>query len=64
MTNNDATTVIGRNGFEYPATYLCAGRYIVGKFIVTVADGKCDETLCRATKKNIARMLISCQANA
>ena len=47
--------VIGRNGFKYDATPLTSNFYIVGKFIVTVVDGRCDETVCRATKANIAK---------
>lgn len=47
--------VIGRNGFKYDATPLTGNFYIVGKFIVTVVDGKCDETVCRATKANLKK---------
>jgi hypothetical protein len=48
------TTVIGRNGYEYEARLLLGNIYVVGAFIVRVIDGKCDRTLCRATKKMIA----------
>ncbi len=47
--------VIGQNGFEYDAKHLKANLYIVGKYIVTVADGRVDETVCRATKANVKR---------
>jgi hypothetical protein len=46
-------TVIGRNGYEYDAKHVTGDLYVVGKFIVRVMDGKCDETLCRATKRNV-----------
>ncbi len=49
------STVIGRNGYEYDAQHLSGNLYIVGKFIVTVVDGKCDETICKATKANVAK---------
>lgn len=49
-------TVIGRNGFEYDAQQIRDQFHIVGKFIVTVVDGKCDKTVCRATKANVARI--------
>lgn len=48
--------VTGRNGAIYDATHISRNLYIVGKFIVTVADGKCDQTVAKATKANIARL--------
>jgi len=48
--------VTGRNGCIYDATHISGNLYIIGKFIVKVVDGKCDETLCKATKANISRM--------
>jgi hypothetical protein len=63
MTNNDnntdttmTTTVIGRNGFAYDATQISSELFIVGKFIVVVEEGKCEETICRATKANVKRL--------
>lgn len=53
------TQVIGRNGFEYDAKHIRDNLYIVGKFIVTVEDGKCDDTLCLATKSNLAKWSIN-----
>jgi hypothetical protein len=47
--------VIGRNGYGYDATPLNGKLYIVGKYIVVVEDGKCRETICRATKANVRR---------
>ena len=47
--------VTGRNGYIYPATLISGNLYIVGKYIVTVVDGRCDETIARATKANVAR---------
>jgi hypothetical protein len=49
------TTVTGRNGFEYDAVQIKNDFYIVGKFIVTVEDGKCKQTVCKATKANVAK---------
>ena len=49
------TTVIGRNGFEYDAQQISNDLYVVGKFIVTVEDGKCKDTVCKATKANLKR---------
>ena len=43
-------TVIGRNGFEYEAKHLANDFYIVGAYIVRVEDGKCVETMAKATK--------------
>ena len=52
-----ATTVVtGRNGYEYDAVLVKGNLYIVGKFIVTVEDGECKETVCKATKANIAKL--------
>ena len=48
--------VTGRNGSIYNATHLRANLYIVGKFIVSVEDGKCVETVCKATAANVAKM--------
>jgi len=50
------TTVMGRNGYEYDAVQINDNLYIVGKFIVTVEDGKCEDTICRATKANVKRL--------
>ena len=50
------TTVTGRNGYEYDATHINGNLYIVGKFIVVVEDGKCEDTICRATKANVKRL--------
>jgi len=50
------TTVIGRNGYEYDAKHIGGDLFIVGKFIVKVEDGKCEDTICRATKANVARL--------
>jgi hypothetical protein len=47
--------VIGRNGSIYPATPVQGNLYIVGKFIVVVEDGRCVDTVCKATKANLAR---------
>ena len=49
------TTVMGRNGYEYDAVQVKGNLFIVGKFIVTVEDGKCKQTICKATKANVAR---------
>lgn len=46
--------VIGRNGIVYDAKHIKGNRYIVGKFIVTVEDGRVVDTLCKATKVNIS----------
>ena len=51
-----ATTVIGRNGFEYNAQQITADLYVVGKYIVTVEEGRTIDTVCRATKANVARL--------
>ena len=51
-----ATAVIGRNGYEYDAIQVKGNLFIVGKFIVLVEDGECKETVCKATKANIARL--------
>ena len=53
------TQVIGRNGYAYDATPLGGNLFIVGKFIVVVEDGKCGETICRATKAAV--QLVKCQ---
>jgi hypothetical protein len=50
------TTVIGRNGYEYDAQHIGGELFIVGKFIVKVEDGKCEDTICRATKANVKRL--------
>lgn len=50
-------TVTGRNGFEYDAKHISGNLYIVGKFIVIVLDGICQETVCKATRANIAAMM-------
>jgi hypothetical protein len=50
------TTVIGRNGYEYDAKHISGDLFIVGKFIVTVEDGKVEKTVCRATKTNAQRL--------
>ena len=55
-TMNIETTVMGRNGYEYDAVQINDDLYIVGKFIVTVEDGKCEDTICRATKANVKRL--------
>lgn len=47
--------VIGRNGSIYSAKPVCGNLYIVGKFIVSVEDGKCIDTICKATKANVAK---------
>jgi hypothetical protein len=47
--------VIGRNGYIYFATHINGDLYVVGKYVVRVEDGKCRETICRATKANLAR---------
>jgi len=47
--------VIGRNGSIYDAIQISNELYIVGKFIVLVEDGKCEETICKATKANVAK---------
>jgi hypothetical protein len=47
--------VIGRNGYRYPATQIKGDLYVVGKFIVLVEDGLCTQTVCRATKANVAK---------
>jgi hypothetical protein len=49
------TEVIGRNGYQYPATQVKGDLYIVGKFIVLVESGVCTKTICKATKANIAK---------
>jgi hypothetical protein len=51
------TTVTGRNGFQYDAKHISGNLYIVGKFIVIVLDGICQETVCKATKANVAAMM-------
>lgn len=51
--NKMNATVTGRNGFEYDAKHLRNDLYIVGTFIVRVEDGKCTETICKATKANV-----------
>lgn len=48
--------VIGRNGIRYDATHLSGYLWIVGAYIVLVRDGICQETICRATKANIAKL--------
>ena len=48
------TTTTGRNGFEYDAKHIKDNFYIVGIYIVRVVDGKCVETMCRATKAYVA----------
>jgi len=48
------TTTTGRNGFEYDAKHIKDNFYIVGVYIVRVVDGKCVETMCRATKAYVA----------
>ena len=48
-------TVRGRNGYDYDATPVKGELYIVGKFIVEVIDGKCERTICKATKANVAK---------
>ena len=48
------TTVTGRNGSDYDAKHIVRNLYIVGKYIVRVVDGKCETTLCKATKYNLA----------
>lgn len=50
------TTVIGRNGYEYDAQQITSKLFIVGKFVVTVEDGKVEDTVCRATKANIKNL--------
>ena len=47
------TTVTGRNGSEYDATQVSGNVFIVGKYLVRVIDGKCETTLCKATKYNV-----------
>ena len=47
------TTATGRNGFEYDAKHIKGDFYIVGIYIVRVEDGKCVETMCRATKAHV-----------
>jgi hypothetical protein len=51
----NTVTVIGRNGCEYDATPIKGNLFVVGKFVVSVVNGRCDETLCKATKANIAK---------
>ena len=46
--------VTGRNGTVYDATPIRGSLFIVGKFIVKVEDGKVIETVCRATKRQVA----------
>ena len=48
-------TVRGRNGYDYDATPVKGELFIVGKFIVEVIDGKCERTICKATKANVAK---------
>ena len=48
-------TVTGRNGFQYDAVQINGNLHIVGKFIVTVEDGFCKQTICKATKANVAK---------
>ena len=50
------TTVIGRNGYEYDAQPISGNLFIVGKFIVTVENGKVEDTICKATKANVKRL--------
>ena len=53
--NETMTTVTGRNGFEYDdVKHINGDFYIVGAYIVRVIDGRCVETMCRATKKYVA----------
>lgn len=52
---NTSTVVKGRNGFDYDAVQINDNLYIVGKFIVIVEDGKCEETICLATKANVSK---------
>jgi hypothetical protein len=47
--------VTGRNGSIYDARYIARNLFIVGKFIVRVESGKCEQTICRATKANVQR---------
>ena len=54
-TMKNEIEVIGRNGHIYDAIQISSELCIVGKFIVLVEDGKCEETICRATKANIAK---------
>jgi len=56
MIGNTETTVIGRNGYEYDAQHISGNLFIVGKFIVRVTEGKCEKTICRATKANVKRL--------
>jgi len=49
------TTVTGRNGYTYDAVQVKGDLYIVGKFIVTVEDGHCKQTVCKATKSNVEK---------
>jgi hypothetical protein len=48
--------VTGRNGYTYPATLVKGNLYVVGKFVVSVEDGACKQTICRATKANVAKL--------
>lgn len=51
------TEVIGRNGYEYDCQHVAGSVYIVGKYLVTVNEFRVvEETLCRATKANVAKM--------
>lgn len=51
---SNATQVIGRNGTLYPAQHIDGSLYIVGRFVVIVEGGYCQETVCKATAKNVA----------
>jgi len=48
--------VTGRNGSTYNATHIKSNLYVVGKFIVSVVNGKCVDTICKATKANVSKM--------
>lgn len=48
--------VIGRNGAVYEAKPVSGKLFIVGKFIVVVEDGRCVDTVCKATKANVKRL--------
>ena len=59
------TEVIGRNGYEYDCKHVAGNVYIVGAYLVIVNESRVvEETICRATKANVAKMLARAKAVA
>jgi hypothetical protein len=46
-TNNETIEVTGRNGYTYDAVCITGNLFVVGKFIVTVEDGKVQDNVAK-----------------